>query len=99
MPSFEGAAYQLSLEDLSRAFLLRVGLGGLVAGQLVERLCRLVSSREFVQAVGPRQRVGRLELEGFGVAVEGDDELGAGCEREWVAWVAGEDCVGWVGGS
>lgn len=89
-----GAAYQLSLEDLSRAFLLRVTGGLFLVGQLIESLGRLVWSRELVQAVGSRQGVGRLELEGFGVAVEGDDELGAGRERELVGWVAGEDCVG-----
>ena len=94
VPSFKGAAYQLSLEDLSRAFLLRVTGGLFLVGQLVEGLGRLVWSRELVQAVRSRQGVGRLELEGFGVAVEGDDELGAGRERELVVRVAGEDCVG-----
>lgn len=75
---------------MSRAFLLRVG--GLILEHRLEGLGGLVRSREFVQAVGPRQRVERLELEGVGVAVEGDDELGAGRERELVGWVAGEDC-------
>ena len=87
----KGAAYQLSLEDLSRAVLLRV-IDLLLVGQLIEGLGGLVGSRELVQAVRSRQGVGRLELEGFGVAVEGDDELGAGRERELVVRVACEDC-------
>lgn len=61
------------------------------AGRAFERTPRLCRASELVEAVRARKLVCRLEVECVRVAVEGDDELGAGVQRERVGRVARED--------
>lgn len=78
-----GKTDQLRLEDLVRA---------VIAGCLFKDGAGLLGPREFVQAVGAGRVVCRVESEGVGVPVEGDDELRVGLPRELILRIAREDC-------